>query len=69
MLVCGRWQGELIVSSDVSHGSRTEIASAAAPKNPLSLELLKAVHHMSSGSSGKQQLTPRPSAGQPKIES
>lgn len=68
----GLWlpgRGELFVDSNVSNRSRTEIAFAAAPKNPLSLELLKAVHHRSSGSSGKQQLTPRHSADQPKVGS
>lgn len=38
----GLWQsgqGELFIYSNVSNRSRTEIESAAAPKNPLSLEL------------------------------
>ena len=63
----GRW--ELFIYSNVSNRSRTEIESAAVPRNPLSLELPTAVHHRPSGSSGKQQLTPGHNADQPKIGS
>lgn len=68
----GLWQpcqGELFIYSNVSNRSRTEIESAAAPRNPLSLELPTVARHKPSGSSGKQQLIPRHSADQPKIGS
>lgn len=68
----GLWQpgqGELFIYSNVSNRSRTEIESAAAPKNPLSLELPTVARHKPSGSSGKQQFIPRYSANQPEIGS
>lgn len=68
MLLWGRL-AEAALYLNVSNRSRTEIESAAAPRNPLSLELPTVAHHKPSGSSGKQQLTPRHGAEQPKTGS
>lgn len=62
-------QGELSLYSNVSNRSGTEIESAAAPKNPLSLEVPLAARHKPTGSSGKEQFIPRYSADQPEMGS
>lgn len=62
-------RGEHFIYSNVSNKSRAGIECAAAPRNPLSLQLPTVAHHKPSGSSGEQHLAPRHRADQSKIGS